>query len=113
MAMAFVAQDGTSEDARVQMVAQHRAAFLAGAEHAEFADTQPEPFEAGSACSEFLCDEHAPTPQERARQARRLGAICLVSFLAAVCFALPLTAHFVAKEAPKPAKQPVSLGTWA
>ena len=103
--------DGSGEDALAQAVAQHRAAFFAGVQ-TDFADTEPTQPEAGSACSELLADEHAPTPAERAKLARRLGAICLVSFLAAVCFALPLAAHFVAQPAPKPAK-PVSLGVWA
>jgi hypothetical protein len=78
----------------------------------QWCDTVPAP-EAGSACSEFLADEHAPTPRERARQVRRLGAVCLVSFLAVVCFALPLAAHFASKPAP-PAKPAVAFpGGWA
>lgn len=114
MGMAFIARDGSSQDARIQMTAQHRASFFAGVTHQDFADTQPELHEAGSACSEFLADEHAPSPRERAKQARTLGAICLVSFLAVVCFVAPLAAHFTAKAPrPQPAKPIPSLGVWA
>lgn len=102
-----IRSDGSNEDALAQAVAQHRAAFFAGVQ-ADFADTSPQ--EAGSACSELLADEHAPTPRERARQIRHLGAICIVTFVAIVCFALPLAAHFTAKAQAPERRQVPTLG---
>ena len=102
--------DGSGEDALAQAVAQHRAAFFAGVQR-DFPDTVPVP-EASSACSELLADEHATTPRDRARQVRRLGAVCLVGFLAVVCFALPLAAHFASKPVPSPTK-PAAVSVWA
>lgn len=118
MGMAFIARDGSSEDALAQIVSQHRSTFTAGLDLTyarQWCDTMPAP-EAGSACSELLADDeevHATTQRERAKQFRHLGAYSLVAILAVLCFALPLGAHIFAKEAPKPVKQPVSLGVWA
>jgi hypothetical protein len=104
MTVIHVRADGGNESALSQLMAQHRAGFMAGVEQADVEATVPE---AGSACSEFLEDEHAPTPRERARQARRLGVICLVSFVASVCFAVPLLWHMQAKSA-LPATKPAA-----
>jgi hypothetical protein len=60
-----------------------------------------QPPEAASACSELLEQHDAQptrTPRERARQFRCLGAICLVTFLATLCFVVPLLWHLQADQ---------------
>jgi hypothetical protein len=68
-----IPSDGSGEQALAQLVAQHRAAFFAGVQH-DFEDTQAEPQEAGSACSEFLEDS-----QEVQRPMQALAGVLLAS----------------------------------
>ena len=111
MGIAIVSSDGSSPDARVQLVAQHRTTFTAGLDlqyARQWCDTMPALYD--DPADDAPEDVHAPTPRDRAAQVRRLGVIALVVLVLATFVALPVVERFVARPAPKAVP---SLGVWA
>ena len=90
MGIAIVSSDGSSPDARVQLVAQHRPAFTAGGLDLQYArqwvDTMPALYD--DPADDEPDEPHAPTPRDRAAQVRRLGVIALVGLVLATFIAL-------------------------
>lgn len=111
MGIAIVSSDGSSPDARVQLVAQHRTTFTAGLDlqyARQWCDTMPALYD--DPADDEPEDVHAPTPRDRAAQVRRLGLIALVGLVLVLFVALPVVERFLAKPVPKAVP---SLGTWA
>lgn len=111
MGIAIVSSDGSSPDARVQLVAQHRTTFTADLDlqyARQWVDTMPVMYD--DTAADEPEDVHAPTPRDRAAQVRRLCVIALVSVVAAVFLALPVIDRLTTKPAPKAVP---SLGVWA